>query len=238
PAGTQLGRHAAPRRLVDRPRPHRPRPRQLRHLLDLGCVDQSLLRVGTVSVAVLLSPDPDDLVAAVTRVPDSRLSTRLSNDLFLLPQSLLPLVFPRPRRVRGGRAPPRLPGRNEVSVHPAEPAPVHDVRRGDLYLHSFLRRDPRPALARAWRAGRRHDGAGPARVWHRRRHARHADQRRAARELHVRLPFDPTSDGRAGRLLLLRARGQSTLPGLARRERAESPSPAVRLVLAVFGRAD
>src|SRR6266566_2576043 len=110
PPGTQLRRHAAPRRLVDRARTHGAGPRQLRHLRDLGGLDQPLLRMGTVPLAVLLAADPDDVVAALSRIPDPGFPRRLSRNLLLLSQGLLPRLLPRSGGVRRGRAAPRLQG--------------------------------------------------------------------------------------------------------------------------------
>src|SRR6266568_2305836 len=108
PPRTQLRRDAAPRRLVDCPRAHRPGPRQLRRLRDVGGVGQPLLRMGTVSLAVLLAAHPDHLVAALSRIPDTDFSRRLSRHLLLLSQGLLPGLLPRSGRLRGRRAAPRL----------------------------------------------------------------------------------------------------------------------------------
>src|SRR6266516_3647642 len=83
PARTQLGCDAAPRRLVDCPRAHGARPRQLRRLRDVGRLGEPVLRMGTVSLAVLLTPDPDDVVAALSRIPDPDLSRRVSRHLLL-----------------------------------------------------------------------------------------------------------------------------------------------------------
>src|SRR5205807_7507875 len=81
-------------------------------------------------------------------------------------------------------------------------------------------------------------GARPARVRRRPGDARDADQRGPARELHVRLPLSAAPRRRAGRLFLVRAGRQGTVPRVARRQRAQPPPHAVRLVLAVLGGAD
>src|SRR6266516_1655513 len=75
-------------------------------------------------------------------------------------------------------------------------------------------------------------------IRHRHRDTRDADQRGPARELHVRLPLSAAPRRRAGRLFLVRAGRQGTVPHVARRQRAQPPPHAVRLVLAVLGRAD
>src|SRR5439155_13635471 len=108
PARTQLGRDAAPRRLVDRPRAYRAGPRQLRHLRHVGRLGWKQVRMGTVSLTLLLAADPDDVVAALSRIPDPDFSRRLSRHLLLLSQGLLPGVLPRSRRLRRRRAAPRL----------------------------------------------------------------------------------------------------------------------------------
>src|SRR5213078_2421337 len=110
PPGTQLRRHPAPRRLVDRPRAHGAGPRQFRRLRDMGCLGQRQLRVGPLPVAVLLAADPDDVVAALSRISDPDFSRRLSRNLLLLSQGLLSGLLPRSRRLRRRRAAPRLPG--------------------------------------------------------------------------------------------------------------------------------
>src|SRR5207247_6145560 len=108
PPRTQLRCHLAARRLVDRSRTHGAGPRQLRRLRDMGGLGQPLLRMGTVPLAVLLAADPDDVVAAFSRLSDSDFPRRLPRHLLLLSQSLLPGVFPRSRRLWRGRAPTRL----------------------------------------------------------------------------------------------------------------------------------
>src|SRR5207247_8553980 len=110
PPRTQLRCHLAPRRLVDRPRPHGAGPRQLRRLRDMGGLGKPLLRMGTVSLPVLLAADPDDLVAALSRIPDSDFSRRVSRHLLLLSQGLLSGLLPRSRRLRRRRAAPRPEG--------------------------------------------------------------------------------------------------------------------------------
>src|SRR5206468_4620691 len=110
PPRTQLRCHLAPRRLVDRPRPHGAGPRQLRRLRDMGGLGQPLLRMGAVPLPVLLTADPDDLVAALSRIPDPDFSRRLSRHLLLLSQSLLPGLLPRSGCLRRRRAAPRLQG--------------------------------------------------------------------------------------------------------------------------------
>src|SRR5207244_9904700 len=134
PARTQLGRDAPPRRLVDRPRAHGVGPRQLRRLRDLGGLGQPLLRMGTLSLALLLAADPDDVVAALSRIPDPDFSRCLSRHLLLLSQGLLPGVLPRSRRLRRRRAAPPLQRGDQVSVHSSEPAPLCHVRGGGLHF--------------------------------------------------------------------------------------------------------
>src|SRR5580765_5926801 len=76
---TWLGRNAAPRRLVDSAGHHGHRPRQLRHLRDMGGLGRQSLRMGTVSLALLLAADSDYLVAAFTRIPDPDFPRGLSS---------------------------------------------------------------------------------------------------------------------------------------------------------------
>src|SRR2546427_10486539 len=194
--------------------------------------------MGTVPLAVLLAPDPDDLVAALARFSDPDFPRRLPRHLLLLPQGLLPGVLPRSRGLRRRRATPRVQGRDQVSFHSTEPPPLCHVRSGGLHFHSLLRRLSRDALARERRTARRHHGGGPARVRRRHRHARDGRQRDSAGLLHVRLPLAPAPYRRERRLLLLRAGRARALRDMARRQRTQPPSHAVCLVLALLGRTD
>src|SRR6266576_3572172 len=160
PPGTQFRRHTAPRCVVDGPRAHRAGPRQFRRLRHLGGLGQPLLRVGPLPVAVLLAADPDDLVAALARLSDPDLSRRVSRHLLLLSHGLLPGLLPRSRRLRRRRTAPQVQGRDQVSVHRSELAPLCHVRGGGFHLHSLLRRLARHSLAGRWRARRWHDGRG------------------------------------------------------------------------------
>src|SRR5439155_931445 len=128
----------------------------------------------------------------------------------------------------------RLPGRDEVPLHPAERAPVLHVRRGRVHLHSLVRRAPRHPLACERRAGERRDAARPARVRHRHRDAGDGGERDPARELYLRLSFAAAPGGRWRRLLLGRARRAGALPAVARGECAQPESHAVGVVLALL----
>src|SRR5439155_1125022 len=178
------------------------------------------------------------LVAALAGVFDSRLPARLPPDVLLLPQGLLSGLLPRPHSLCGGRATARLSGRDEVPLHPPERAPVLHVRRCRVHLHSLVRRAPRHPLARERRAGRRRDGARPARVRHRRRHAGHGAEHRTARELYLRVPFAASPGGRRSGLFLLRARWPGALPPVARGERAQPQPYVVGVVLPFLGGPD
>src|SRR6266850_7326739 len=221
PARTRLRRDAAPRCVVDRTRADGARARQLRHLRHVGRLGRQKLRMGTIPVAVLLAADPDLVVAAVTRVPDSDFPRRIPRHLLLLSQSVLPRVLPRSRRVWRGRAAPRVQGRDQIPLHSPERAPLFPVRRGGLHLHSLVRRLPRHPLARERRAHRWSHGPGTTRVWRRHRHPRDGGQRDSPGRLHVRLSLAATSDRRERGLLLLRTRRASSLPTVARRHRTQ-----------------
>src|SRR5919198_2738567 len=194
--------------------------------------------MGTLPLAVLFAAHQRGMVATLARIPHLGFPARLSRDLLLLSQSLLSCLFPRPRGVRRRRGPARLLRRDEIPVHRAERAPPVHVRGGDLHRHSVIRRLGRHALAGQRRPARWQRGGRPARIRRRRRNAGHAGQRRAAVLLHFRLSLAAPSDWRPGRLLLLRPRRKGALPDVARDQRPEQTSHAVRVVLADLGRPD
>src|SRR5262245_4250738 len=80
-------------------------PGWLRHLLDLGGISGSALRLGSLPFSLLFAVDPGELVASFASDFDPLDAPGLSGHLLLLPKGLLPLVFPTAPGLRGDRAP-------------------------------------------------------------------------------------------------------------------------------------
>src|SRR6267143_4991860 len=118
--------------MVGRSRCRRRRSHCIWHLFVLGSVGQPELRVGAIPLAVLLAAVQAELVAAVTGVSHSWRAARVPRHVLLLPQGLLPGVFPRSSRVRRGRDPPRLSWRAQAVPVP-EPPPVFHVLAPHFY---------------------------------------------------------------------------------------------------------
>src|SRR6267142_5630053 len=144
-----------------------------------------LLFLGALPLALLFTADRPEasLVAILAGTVDSRWTSRLSRDLLLLPQSVLPSVFPRSARLCRRRAsPPQLSRGNCVSFHPPERPSLLFLSRGSVHHFSLVRRHPRFLFR------------GP--FWDWCRHAVPDDQRFPSFALHIFLPFAPPSSWR------------------------------------------
>ena len=124
----------------------------LRDLRDAARVRRRVLRVGPVSLALLLAAHRPEasLVAVLAGAPDSRRAVELPPDLLLLPEGLLPrasssILRPAPSREEG-RALPRRDGLFPSSSRTCTATPVPRDRLPRLPL---VRRGPRRSPSRA-----------------------------------------------------------------------------------------
>src|SRR5207237_6059449 len=134
--------------LVGPARGRLPRPIDVDRIRDLGRAPGRPLRMGAVSLPVLLAPPlrrarvvraPAGMVAggaAVLGRPVHPVGPRrLPRDLLLLPRRVLQGVLGRPALVRGGRAPQELPRRALVPARPAERPPLFPLPRPGVPRH-------------------------------------------------------------------------------------------------------
>src|SRR5271170_7242344 len=134
--------------------------------------------MGAVSLPVLFSADRRSapLVAVFPGYLDSRWPAGVSRDLLLLPQSVLPGIFPRSAGLRGERTKRTpVPRRNQVSIRPAKCAPLLFLPGGPVPLLSVVRRGARLRF--------------PGRIRNRRRLAGDACEHRPAHHLYILLPL-------------------------------------------------
>src|SRR6266481_387966 len=166
--------------MVDRDSRCRRRSRRFWRIRHAARLRRKLLFLGALPLALLFTADRPgaSLVAILAGTVDSRWTSRLSRDLLLLPQSVLPRVFPRSARLCRWRvAPPQLSRGNRVSFHPPERPSLLFLSRGSVHHFSLVRRHPLFLFR------------GPFRNWC--RHARPDDQRFSPFALHVFLSFAP-----------------------------------------------
>ena len=156
---------------------------------------------------------------------DPAVPRQLPLHLLLLPRGLLQGVLGRSAVVLGRRAAQGLPRRELVSADPAEHSPLLPLHRARLHRPVVLGRLAGTVV--------REPGHRPERVRHRRRHAGAGGQRRAAGQLHLRLPrLAPPGRRLQGRGLEV----AGVRPGLRLQHRAQLQAPAVRVVQPVLGR--
>src|SRR5205823_6177434 len=137
------GADESPRPLVGRTGRSGIAVHDLRDLSDVQrpAVDAPLrdpVRGGRLPLAVVLTTAGTAVPAGVVQSgdPDPVDPARVSSDLLLLPQGLLPLLLRRPAGMRGGGAhdPSRLQDGNRLPVHPPEHSPLFPLSR----VHSAL----------------------------------------------------------------------------------------------------
>src|SRR6266403_1491002 len=126
-------RHRAARCLVGGPPPPGPDARCLHLVRHLGRVAERQLSLGRVSVAPLFAVDHRRLDPGAAIVADPLTARTLPRNLLLLPQGLLPIVFPRPAGLRGRRASRRpLPRRDRLPPRAPEPPSLPLLRHVPL----------------------------------------------------------------------------------------------------------
>src|SRR4029453_4439621 len=100
--------------------------------------------MGPLLIAVLFAYDQTRLVAILAGDPDSRWTTRISRDLLLLPQSLLPFFLSgstcmRRWRIKGSQ----ISRRDRISTDSPESTSLFSLPRPDLPCNSLVRRNSR-----------------------------------------------------------------------------------------------
>src|SRR5258706_294113 len=110
--------------------------RWIRNLRHVARVRRSILRMGTLSFAVLFTADrrASSLVEAFTGVADFGRTARLSRYLLLLSESILPRVFSRSSGLRGQRNKTELQVRDRISFHFAKSASIFFVFRDSFFV--------------------------------------------------------------------------------------------------------
>src|SRR6266850_2245142 len=220
-----LRQHSAPRPLVDRNSTSGPCTRWFRRLCHAARLRRQVLRVGPVPLAFLFAAhrSPASLVATLTGASHSCWPAGLSRHVLLLPQSLLPRIFPGSARLCSRRIPsPHLSRRNSFSFYPAKCPSLFLLPCGSVHHFSLVRRHSLLLLRRPFRR--------------RRRHARPHSQRYSSFALHVFLPFASPPRRRQARLLFLRNTRPLPLRSLAPFHVSERAPHALRVVQSLLCR--
>src|SRR5215475_7726129 len=135
-------RNRAPRFLVGGDSAGGGGARRIRRLRDGPSLRRQAVFLWPVPFAVLFPADRSrpPLVAALAGAPDPGRPARLPSHLLLLPQGVLPRLFPRSSGLRGGRGrQAQLQGRDGLSLPPAERPPLLSVPRGAVSHLSLAR---------------------------------------------------------------------------------------------------
>src|SRR5438552_16483432 len=126
-------RHRAARCLVGGAPPPGSDARCLHLVRHLGRVAERQLSLGRVSVAPLFAVDHRRLDPGAAIVADPLTTRTLPRDLLLLPEGLLPIVFPRPVGLRSRRPSRRpLPRRDRLPPRAPEPPSLSLLRHVPL----------------------------------------------------------------------------------------------------------
>src|SRR5882672_4057603 len=151
------------------------------------------------------------MVAALSRIAYLDLAAGIPGNVLLLPQGVLPCIFPGSARLRSRRAShAKVSRRNCISFHSSEPSPLFSLRSDYFSLLSLARCVPRIFLRGALRSGSRYSGS--------------TRERDPADDLCAVLPLPPPSGGRQARLLFLRVVRRPATHGLALVERSQQPA--------------